>query len=162
MDRLTPSARSHLMSRIRRADTKPELVVRSALHQLGYRFRTQLKGVPGRPDVAFPARRIAIFVHGCFWHQHPGCRHARVPATRTEFWHAKFRRNRERDARLQAQAEAMGWRALVIWECETVDLDALIKRLTDFLGPPRSTRDPRPSHRARGHLRSPTERRGES
>jgi DNA mismatch endonuclease, patch repair protein len=137
MDRLDPIQRSRLMSRIRRSDTKPERVVRSLLHALGYRFRTQLKGVPGRPDVAFPRRRKAILVHGCFWHQHAGCRHAGVPATRTEFWQAKFERNRERDERLLRAAEALGWEMLVVWECETkaVDLD---RRLKGFLGPPRA------------------------
>jgi DNA mismatch endonuclease Vsr len=85
-------ARSRLMSRIRRSDTKPERLVRSVLHRLGYRFRLQLKGVPGRPDIAFPSRRKAIQVHGCFWHQHPGCRHARIPATRRDFWQGKFER----------------------------------------------------------------------
>jgi DNA mismatch endonuclease (patch repair protein) len=135
MDRLDPAARSRLMSRIRRADTKPELAVRSLLHGLGYRFRTQLKGVPGRPDIAFPGRRLAILVHGCFWHQHPGCRHAGMPATRSEFWRAKFERNRERDARLLAGAEALGWRVLVVWECETVRPADLQVRLVAFVGP---------------------------
>jgi DNA mismatch endonuclease Vsr len=136
MDRLDPSQRSRLMSRIRRSDTKPERLVRSLLHRLGYRFRIQLKGVPGRPDVAFPGRRKAIQVHGCFWHQHPGCRHATQPSTRTEFWTAKFARNRERDERLLNAAEALGWRTLVVWECETKAQD-LDRRLIAFLGPPR-------------------------
>lgn len=125
------------MSRIRRADTKPELVVRSLLHRLGYRFRTQLKEVPGRPDLAFTRRRKAILVHGCFWHQHPGCRHATMPKTRRDFWETKFERNRERDARLHALAEAQGWQIMVVWECET-KTDGLGARLMAFLGPPRT------------------------
>lgn len=137
MDELIPEARSRLMSRIRRSDTKPERIVRSLLHRLGYRFRTQYKGVPGRPDIAFPARRKAVMVHGCFWHQHPGCRHARIPATRRAFWEAKFDRNRERDARLLAEAEAQGWDMLVLWECGIRDTADLADELTKFLGPTR-------------------------
>jgi len=87
------------MGRIKRANTKPELIVRSILHRLGYRFRLQWKPAPGRPDVAFPRRRKAIFIHGCFWHQHPGCRLAHIPATRRDFWQAKFDRNHARDVR---------------------------------------------------------------
>jgi len=162
MDRLDPVARSRLMSRIRRSDTKPERLVRSMLHRAGYRFRIQLKGVPGRPDVAFPGRRAAILIHGCFWHQHPGCRHATVPSTRPEFWKAKFERNRERDARLLAEAEAMGWRTLVIWECETMGSD-LCDRLVAFLGPPRTGAPPVALPLApRGAYPPPGGRRGES
>lgn len=130
-------ARSRLMSRIRRADTKPERLVRSILHRLGYRFRTQYKDVPGRPDIAFPRRRKAIMVHGCFWHQHPGCRHARIPVIRKAFWEAKFERNRERDARLLAEARAQGWDILVLWECCIADTTALADQLRGFLGRPR-------------------------
>src|SRR5580693_3748568 len=138
-DRLTPAQRSLLMSRIRGRNTKPELVVRSLLHKMGYRFRTHLRAVPGTPDVAFPARRKAILVHGCFWHQHDGCRRAFSPSTRSEFWGQKFRRTRERDQRLLAEAEHAGWRMLVIWECETSDLVALAGRLGPFLGPTKAT-----------------------
>lgn len=125
------------MGRIRRSDTKPEWAVRRLLHKLGYRFRLQWKAAPGRPDVAFPGRRRIIFVHGCFWHQHEGCRHARLPSTRSEFWADKFARNKARDARDLVRARAEGWETLVIWECETADEDALRERLTGFLGPPR-------------------------
>lgn len=125
------------MGRIRRSDTKPEWAVRRLLHKLGYRFRLQWKAAPGRPDIAFPGRRLIIFVHGCFWHQHEGCRHARLPSTRSEFWADKFARNKARDARDLACAQAEGWQTLVIWECETADEDALRERLTGFLGPPR-------------------------
>lgn len=124
------------MARIRRANTKPELVVRRLLHGLGYRFRTQFAGVPGRPDVAFPARRRCVQVHGCFWHAH-GCHLSHTPSTRTEFWEAKFARNRERDERLERAATALGWEIMTIWECETRDTVDLAKRLTDFLGPRR-------------------------
>lgn len=136
-DKLSPEARSAAMGRIRRSDTKPEWIVRRLLHNLGYRFRLQWKAAPGRPDIAFPGRRRIIFVHGCFWHQHEGCRHARVPSTRSEFWAAKFARNKARDARDLVRAQAEGWEALVIWECETEDQEALRDRLTTFLGPTR-------------------------
>lgn len=135
MDRISPATRSKMMARIRRSDTKPELLVRSLLHGLGYRFRTQMKGVPGRPDLAFPKRRKAVLIHGCFWHQHPGCRHARIPETRREFWAAKFDRNKERDARLLLKAQEQGWETLVVWECETGDRVELERRLVSFLGP---------------------------
>jgi DNA mismatch endonuclease (patch repair protein) len=136
-DRITATQRSALMARIRRSDTKPELVVRRLVHGMGYRFRVQLKGVPGRPDLAFTRRRKIIQVHGCFWHAHEGCPTARTPATRAEFWATKFARNRERDRRLEAAARAAGWEGIVIWECELKDLDGLRERLVNFLGPPR-------------------------
>ena len=126
------------MARIRRSDTKPEWAIRRLLHRLGYRFRLQWKAAPGRPDVAFPGRRKIIFVHGCFWHQHPGCRHARIPTTRREFWEAKFARNKARDERDLKRAAAEGWDALVIWECETQREGDLADRLVGFLGPRRS------------------------
>ena len=110
-DKLTPEQRSAHMARIRRSDTKPEKRVRSLLHSLGYRFRIQLKGVPGRPDVALTRRRVAIMVHGCFWHAH-GCPSSNIPKTRTDFWSAKFAANKARDARLQEAAEADGWRCV--------------------------------------------------
>lgn len=122
------------MAKIRRADTKPERVVRSLLHAAGYRFRLQWKAAPGRPDVAFPGRRRIIFVHGCFWHRHEGCPRASTPSTRADFWREKFARNRARDARDLAKAEAEGWSVLVIWECETKSAD-LLERLQAFLGP---------------------------
>ena len=131
------------MSRIRRADTKPEWVVRRLLHRLGYRFRLQWKAAPGRPDVAFPGRRRIIFVHGCFWHQHEGCRSATMPSTRRDFWQAKFERNKARDARDLARAEAEGWQALVVWECETRRIEELEARLVGFLGATRSDAGPR-------------------
>lgn len=143
-DPLTPAQRSAHMARIKRADTKPELVVRRLLHAAGYRFRLQWKAAPGRPDVAFPGRRKIIFVHGCFWHQHQGCRLGRVPATRTEFWQAKFDRNVARDARDLARAHSDGWEALVVWECETRDVGDLADRLRTFVGPVRQDRSSAP------------------
>ena len=136
-DFLTPSQRSAHMARIRRADTAPELAVRKLLHHHGYRFRVQQKGVPGRPDIALPGRQKAIFVHGCFWHAHEGCEDCRVPKTRSDFWLSKFENNRSRDRRLLAAAEALGWKCLVVWECETRDCRILLQRLRSFLGPSR-------------------------
>ncbi|TGT56616.1 DNA mismatch endonuclease Vsr [Mesorhizobium sp. M00.F.Ca.ET.170.01.1.1] len=134
-DRLTVEQRSAHMARIRRADTRPERVVRSLLHQAGYRFRIQWKGVPGRPDVAFPNRRKAIFIHGCFWHGHEACSAWRLPRTRPEFWQNKIVTNRARDARQLAEATNSGWDCLVVWECQTKDKVQLDERLRSFLGP---------------------------
>lgn len=143
-DEPVTAIRSRLMSRIRRSDTKPERIIRSMLHRLGYRFRVQHKGMPGRPDIAFPGRRKAIQVHGCFWHQHQGCRHARIPVTRRDFWEAKFARNRERDARLLADAERQGWAVLTLWECAIADTPMLEAQLVGFVGPTRRPPLPKP------------------
>lgn len=126
------------MRSVRQKKTKPEMMVRRALHGLGYRFRTNVRGLPGSPDLAFTARRKAIFVHGCFWHRHPGCRLASTPKTRIEFWEEKFARNVERDARKVAELKAAGWEVLTIWECQTRDLERLLPRLVGFLGSPRA------------------------
>lgn len=99
-------------------DTKPEILVRKLLHGLGYRFRLCRKDLPGKPDIVLPKYRTVIFVHGCFWHQHAGCKAASRPSTNVEFWEKKFARNRERDARVEAELAALGWRVIVIWECE--------------------------------------------
>ena len=126
------------MVAIRGSNTKPEIKVRRLAHRLGYRFRLHRKDLPGRPDLAFPGRRKVIFVHGCFWHQHPdpGCRPAALPRTRQDYWHPKLARNVERDARNIADLEAAGWQVLVIWECELADIDAVAGRIHVFLGPP--------------------------
>jgi len=121
------------MARIRKKDTKGELVVRRLAHRLGYRFRLHRRDLPGTPDLVFVSRRKAIFVHGCFWHRH-GCRLAgRVPRTRREYWGPKLDRNVERDRAAEAALLALGWRALTIWECEVGDPVALAHRLRTFL-----------------------------
>lgn len=120
-DLVTPAVRSRMMSSIRGSNTTPELRVRKYLHAVGIRFRVNDQSLPGRPDLALPSRRIAIFVHGCFWHQHSGCRFASMPATRPEFWMEKFAANRSRDARNADQLVALGWQVLTIWECQTRD-----------------------------------------
>lgn len=134
MDRLSPDERSANMRAIRSKDTKPELRVRSVLHRMGYRFRVTPSGLLGKPDVAFPGRKKAVFVHGCFWHRHLGCRFAYRPKSRQEFWDAKFSRNVVRDGEVITALEAIGWHSLVVWECETSDGPALEDRLTNFLG----------------------------
>lgn len=111
-------ARRRLMARFKGKDTKPEILVRRALHAMGYRFRLHRRDLAGRPDVVLPKHRTAIFVHGCFWHHHEGCRVAKLPHSRQEFWIEKFRRNRERDGMVRQELEADGWRVEVIWECE--------------------------------------------
>lgn len=136
MDKLSPERRSANMARIRSRDTSPELVLRKLIHGLGYRFRLHRKDLPGKPDLVFPSRRKVIFMHGCFWHQHPECREGRVPGSRPEYWVPKLRRNQERDAASQSELALRGWRHLVIWECEIGhDLAPLLKKIARFLGP---------------------------
>lgn len=113
--------RSEIMSRIGPRDTAPELAVRSMAHRMGFRFRVHRKELPGRPDLVFARHRLAVFVHGCFWHRHHGCKNATMPKTRPEFWQRKFRGNVERDRRNCEQLARLGWRTLVIWECEAED-----------------------------------------
>jgi DNA mismatch endonuclease, patch repair protein len=112
-------ARSAQMALIRGKDTKPELRVRKALHAAGLRYRVHDKKLPGRPDLVLPNRRIAVFVNGCFFHQHVGCSRARLPKTRREFWGPREEANVARDRRKQAKLETLGWAVFVIWECET-------------------------------------------
>jgi DNA mismatch endonuclease (patch repair protein) len=134
MDVVSTEQRSAQMSRIRGKNTKPELVVRRLVHALGYRFRIHRRDLPGVPDLAFLRRRKVIFVHGCFWHRHPGCRYAYTPKSNVEFWQKKFSSNVERDERVMNNLRTAGWATLVIWECETSDLEALSARLRRYLG----------------------------
>lgn len=132
-DTMTPEERSRRMSLVRCKDTGPELVVRRLVHGLGYRYRLHGKGLPGHPDLVFARRRAVIFVHGCFWHRHAGCRLARLPKSRQEFWLPKLEANSARDAHSTAALEGLGWRVLVVWECETRDLTSLAPRIITFL-----------------------------
>lgn len=125
--------RSALMSRVQGKNTKPELVVRSLVHRLGYRFRLHRRDLPGSPDLIFPRLRKAILVHGCFWHRHDGCSRTTTPKTRAAYWDAKFKRNVERDAEVVNALRAKGWSVLIVWECETKDVDALATKLRNFL-----------------------------
>lgn len=116
-DRITPEERSENMRKIKGKDTKPEILVRKYLFSKGYRFRKNDKRYPGKPDLILPKYKTAIFINGCFWHQHPGCRYAYMPKSRTEFWKAKFERNCENDQMHYSELEKMGWKVIVIWEC---------------------------------------------
>lgn len=120
------------MSRIRGRNTKPELLVRSLLHRMGYRFRVHRRDLPGCPDITLPCHKVVVFVHGCFWHRHRGCKFAYTPKSRQDFWEAKFRENTARDQRHGISLRRLGWRTAVIWECETVDERAL-ERMIDKL-----------------------------
>jgi DNA mismatch endonuclease (patch repair protein) len=121
------------MRRVRSRDTGPERIVRAALRSLGVRFTPNAKGVPGSPDLALKRRRLAVFVHGCFWHRHTCRNGTRLPKTRLDFWGPKLEANRRRDARTRRRLRAEGWRVLVIWECQTRDADRLRARLAKFL-----------------------------
>ena len=129
VDRLTPEERSRNMSRIRSRDTGPEMRVRKVAHALGLRFRLHRRDLPGTPDLVFPKYRVALFVHGCYWHRHEGCPKAYTPKSRIPFWTGKFASNTARDARKAAELSAIGWRPEVVWECETADLVQLARIL---------------------------------
>ena len=133
MDHLDPEHRSENMRRVRGKDTRPELTVRRALHALGRRFRLHRRDLPAKPDIVLAKDRLAIFVHGCFWHRHDDCPRASTPSTRKEFWVAKFERTVVRDAEQAAALRAAGWRPEVIWECETRDSERLNERLRRIL-----------------------------
>lgn len=116
-DIVDAATRSRMMRGIRSRDTKPEILLRRMLHAAGLRFRLHAANVPGKPDIVFPSRKAAIFVHGCFWHRHSGCRWSSTPSSNVDFWLAKFRRNVERDAEVRAQLHLAGWRIATVWEC---------------------------------------------
>lgn len=123
--------RSRMMAGIRSVNTKPELIIRKGLHQLGYRYRLHSKEVPGKPDIVLPAWKAVVFIHGCFWHGH-NCRFFKLPQTRTEFWSLKIESNRKRDGIVAETLGKAGWRQLTIWECavrgkKSVEIDKVIK-----------------------------------
>jgi DNA mismatch endonuclease (patch repair protein) len=128
----SPEERKKMMSAIRSRDTVPELAVRREAHRMGYRFRLHRKGLPGTPDLVFPSRRKAVFVHGCFWHAH-GCKLSRAPKTNLDYWIPKLKHNCARDVRNLEALTTQGWKHLVIWECESRDIRSLEKRLKKFL-----------------------------
>ncbi|WP_436008842.1 very short patch repair endonuclease [Phenylobacterium sp. LjRoot219] len=137
---VTPSRRRNMQA-IRAKDTLPEKRLRSALHRLGYRFRLHVRDLPGTPDIVFPAKRAAIDVRGCFWHQHDAAlcsKRNKTPASRREWWAEKLASNVARDARNEGALSSRGWRVAVVWECELRDLPTVINRLVEFLGPPRT------------------------
>jgi DNA mismatch endonuclease (patch repair protein) len=135
-DTLKPRERSERMSRVRSANTKPEMFVRRLVHGMGYRYRLHQRDLPGTPDLVFPSRRKVVFVHGCFWHRHPDpeCPLARLPKSRLDFWLPKLEGNRKRDERNQAKLRSMGWDLMVIWECQLKHKNTLRQRIGRFLG----------------------------
>ncbi len=134
MDIVDPRTRSRMMAGIKGKDTRPELQIRSALHKAGFRFRLHDKKLPGSPDLVLPKYRAVIFVNGCFWHRHKGCRYATNPKTRAEFWKGKFMANVERDERKKEQLLDEGWRVFTIWECGVRnDLDSVVTKLKSAL-----------------------------
>jgi len=133
MDTRTPEQRRRIMQSVKSENTKPELIVRRLLYGMSYRYQLHRKDLPGRPDIALISRRKAIFVHGCFWHGHD-CPKGRLPKSRLDYWRPKLERNRERDEEKTKMLESLDWTVLVIWQCETGDLDTLSSRLREFVG----------------------------
>lgn len=129
-DRLTAERRSWNMSRIRGKDTSPEKRVRSELHRMGYRFRLHYKDLPGNPDIVFVSRRIALFVHGCFWHRHRGCKNCTTPTNNRKFWLDKLEGNASRDKRSRDALHKLGWRTIIVWECQTENAQLFQKVLS--------------------------------
>lgn len=131
-DTHTEQQRSANMRAVRSKNTAPELLIRSTLHRLGYRFRLHRRDLPGTPDIVFPARKSVMFVHGCFWHGHE-CSRGGLPATNLDFWEHKISKNRKRDETAQRQLRKQGWKVLTVWECEMKNKSKLAKRLSRFL-----------------------------
>jgi len=125
VDHLSKKKRSWNMSRIRSKNTEPELIVRSLLHKMGYRFRMHRKDLPGNPDIVLPKYKTVIFVHGCFWHRHKGCKRCSTPSTNKDYWQAKFDRNIQNDVKNKDALKKIGWKVLAIWECETTNTEML-------------------------------------
>src|SRR5690606_21714946 len=134
VDVVDPATRSRMMSGIREKNTKPEILVRKYLHSRGLRFRLHVKDLPGKPDLVFPKYRTVVFVHGCFWHHHADCKYATIPSNRADFWKNKLSENVVRDQYQVAALTGLGWRVLVIWECElheyTSRMDSLYSEIT--------------------------------
>lgn len=133
IDVVDKKTRSRMMSGITGKDTKPEHIVRRYLHARGFRFRLHRRDLPGKPDIVLPKYRTVVQIHGCYWHRHEGCRYATTPASNREFWERKFTANVERDRRQQQELEALGWRVLVIWECQMAPdhLEKLAESIND-------------------------------
>jgi DNA mismatch endonuclease, patch repair protein len=132
-DRLSREERSALMGRVRSKNTKPEIVIRRFVHGHGYRFRLHRKNLPGSPDLVFPSLKKAIFVHGCFWHRHEGCKMTTTPNTQKSFWHKKFNSNTQRDKKNISDLKEMGWSVFIVWECEAKNMPALGNKILTYL-----------------------------
>lgn len=146
MDVVDAATRSRMMKGIRSKDTRPEITVRKYLHAQGFRYRLHSRKLPGSPDLVLPMYRVAIFVHGCFWHRHQGCRYATTPSSNAERWKLKFDANTERDARKEAMLREAGWKVLVVWECELRQapeekLEQLVSEITETPCSPPSSLD---------------------
>lgn len=139
LDFVSKDKRSNIMRGVRSKDTKPERRVRSLLHGKGYRFRIHDAKLPGKPDIVLPKHRAVIFVHGCFWHHHVGCRHARYPLSNSDFWRAKIERTRERDVSHEAVLAQDGWNVITIWECELGDTERLLAKIGSAISGFRTT-----------------------
>ena len=133
VDIVSPQKRSWMMSRVRDRDTGPEILVRSMVHRMGFRFRLHRDDLPGKPDIVLPRHRKVIFVHGCFWHQHEGCPHSKRPSSRVEFWNSKLDDNIRRDRKNHEALAGLGWNILIVWECETQNPESMRKKLNRFL-----------------------------
>jgi len=134
-DVFSPEKRSSIMRQVHGSNTAPELLIRSTLHRLGYRFRLHRKDLPGTPDIVLPGRKSVVFVHGCFWHGHK-CPRGTLPSSNREFWQQKITKNQERDRRVQKQLRSEGWKVLTVWQCQTKDQTTLVKRLSRFFEQP--------------------------
>lgn len=132
-DVFTAEKRSQIMSHIRGYDTKPELLVRSIVHRLGYRFRLHVEDLPGSPDIVLPKHKKVIFIHGCFWHGHKGCKRSQRPSTNVIFWQDKLDKNVDRDKRTQKELRRLGWRYLIIWQCEIGRPGRIKRKIKQFL-----------------------------
>lgn len=131
-DRISPEDRSRLMARVKRSNTKPEIIVRKLLHARGWRYRLHVKGLPGTPDIVFPSRNAILFIHGCFWHGHT-CRLGRLPSSRPEFWIPKIQANRHRDQRKIDQLVEAGWRVMTVWQCSLNEPEVALSDIETFL-----------------------------
>ncbi len=132
-DNLTTEQRKKAMSSVRQQDTKPEKLVRSILHRLGFRFRKNVSSIAGKPDIVLPKYKTIIFVHGCFWHQHKNCRKAARPTSNIEFWNTKLDKNVKRDKQTVKELKSLGWKVVTVWTCEMKDKELLIEKLKSSL-----------------------------
>jgi DNA mismatch endonuclease (patch repair protein) len=133
MDTFSREQRSAIMRRVRSSDTAPELLVRRLLHRCGFRFRLHDAKLPGKPDIVLPKHRTAVFIHGCFWHRHVRCKEATTPQSNIEYWEAKFARNQLRDRRVRLNLRRLGWKVIVVWECQLRKPERLLARLLDAI-----------------------------
>lgn len=133
IDRVSPKKRSWMMGRVKNKNTAPEIKLRKLIFSMGFRYRLHCKDLPGRPDIVFLGRKKVIFVHGCFWHGHPNCKASKLPETRKEFWNTKINSNQERDRKNIKDLENLGWKVLVIWQCELNDILNITQKIRSFL-----------------------------